>query len=813
LVGVLTIAAALLTSLIVLAFQGNVPITIWPFLLVWCLILLPTFLLWSTFVSFLYSLVRNRYTTYALALGAFMWTSYKNETGGLSWVWNWPLWGVLQWSDMGVFELVRGELVYNRLLALTATLFFTVLTVRLFPRRQIDATNLLLRLRPLPLLKSTLKLSPVIIPPIVLALMLGSRIDAGFQGDQREKAGKDYWRKNVATWTDSDIPDLVGVELDLELFPERRSFEARGTYRLLNEHDHDLAVIPITRGAGWRRPDSLADSPPDSTPDEDVSQAPLWFLNGEPFEPEDAAGLMLFRLPQPLTPGAELTIGFHHSGEVPAGATENGGGTSEFILPSGVVLTSFRPTIVPGVGYNDSIGVDEDNRYDAKEFPEDHYEGVTRSLFGGSFAPYHVSMRVTAPEEYRINGVGVLRSDEVADGKRTVLWETDSPVRFFNVVAGRWTEARGQEGTVIYHHPEHTYNIPGMLEALDGARKYYSEWFFPYPWQELKISEFPALAGYAQGFPTNITFSEGIGFLTKEGEEDAAAPFMVTAHESAHQWWGNILTPGEGPGGNLLSEGMAHFSTLLLFELVRGLKSRIAFAKMIEDQYGDRRQKDSERPLVKIDGSRPGDTTVTYDKAGWVFWMLLNHMGRKNCLSGIQSFIAHYEGDRDHPLLEDYIAHLRPFAPDAEAYDAFVQQWFLEVVVPKYELEDVQKAGDPESGWTVTMTIENTGTGVMPVEVALSAGERFPDEDDESPESGADPDSRAEAVPGPGEVLAAEIVDAPETGYQEVRTTVTLGPNESAQLVIECSFEPERVVVDPDALVLMLGRKYATLEL
>ena len=28
----------------------------------------------------------------------------------------------------------------------------------------------------------------------------------------------------------------------------------------------------------------------------------------------------------------------------------------------------------------------------------------------------------------------------------------------------------------------------------------------------------------------------------------------------------------------------------------------------------------------------PGDQTVTYDKAGWVFWMLLNHLGRERGL-------------------------------------------------------------------------------------------------------------------------------------------------------------------------------------
>ena len=43
------------------------------------------------------------------------------------------------------------------------------------------------------------------------------------------------------------------------------------------------------------------------------------------------------------------------------------------------------------------------------------------------------------------------------------------------------------------------------------------QWFHPYPWKELKVSaSSPALAGYAQGFATNITFSEAIGFLTEE---------------------------------------------------------------------------------------------------------------------------------------------------------------------------------------------------------------------------------------------------------------------------------------------------------
>ena len=142
-------------------------------------------------------------------------------------------------------------------------------------------------------------------------------------------------------------------------------------------------------------------------------------------------------------------------------------------------------------------------------------------------------MLVRAPAEYTVNSVGTLVSEELEDGIRTVVWETDHSVKLLNVVAGKWDVRRG-DGTAIFYHPEHSYNIDEMSEALDGSRRYYSDWFYPYPWNELKVSQFPNMASYAQGFPTNITFSEGIGFLTKS-EPKTNLAFMVTAHEAAHQ--------------------------------------------------------------------------------------------------------------------------------------------------------------------------------------------------------------------------------------------------------------------------------------
>ena len=88
-----------------------------------------------------------------------------------------------------------------------------------------------------------------------------------------------------------------------------------------------------------------------------------------------------------------------------------------------------------------------------------------------------------------------------------------------------------------------------MLEALDGAREWYSKWFWPYPWKELRISEVPGLAGYAQGFPSNIVFSESIGFLPKPSaiaSDGADSSTIRSPMQGCHPCVGNARQYGAG---------------------------------------------------------------------------------------------------------------------------------------------------------------------------------------------------------------------------------------------------------------------------
>ncbi len=156
------------------------------------------------------------------------------------------------------------------------------------------------------------------------------------------------------------------------------------------------------------------------------------------------------------------------------GLSQGSGGAGQFILESGIVLTPFAPAFVPVPGYLPGLGVDEDNSAEPRDRPDDFYEGETEPLFGWGGGPFTVRTRITTPEAFTANGVGRLVSSEVAGGRRTVVWEADHPVTLFNVIAGRYEVTEG-DGTAIYHHPEHDYNIEEMSAALDAARRYYAE--------------------------------------------------------------------------------------------------------------------------------------------------------------------------------------------------------------------------------------------------------------------------------------------------------------------------------------------------
>ncbi len=752
--GVIVVTAFIASAIMVLA-QGKVAFSVTPYLLLWVLLLLPSFFLIVSLVFAAYGMAKGRYGAYGIALGFIAIGIWAGLTSRENWVTDWSLSSAVRWSDMSVLEFDRRALVFNRLFWLSVGILLWRAALRLYPRVDRDPIRWLqgglIRRR----WRSLRPAMPWLIGTAVLGAFTLREVRLGPDGARAKKIGKDYWKKNLATWWNTPTPWVKDAQINVRLDPADRAWTVDGSYLVVNHRDTVLTEVPLTVGR-WTGMRFTAD--------------------GDSIQPDTASHLYVFSLKRPLAQGDSVRLGFSYNGRH-TGSSRAGGGAGEFVMPSGAVMQGWSPVFFPVLGYVEGIGSDEDNTFEPRDYPENFWEAQTPALFG-SQRPMTVRTTLDVPADFLANGVGELVREEVKNGRRIREFNTDVPVMAFNVVAGRWAERKGK-GTALYYHPAHTYNIDEMLDAMDNARRYYGEWFGEFPWKELRVSEFPALATYAQGFPTNITFSEGIGFLTKS-EPKTNLAFLVTAHEIAHQWWGNMLTPGAGPGANILSEGMSHFSTALLIEQVKGFRNGLEFRKRIETRYAENRFSDAERKLYRIDGSKQGDNTVTYDKGGWVFLMLMDRMGREPTLRGMRDFILKFRGNDDHAVLQDFTAHMRPYAPDTAAYNDFVRQWFDSVVVAEYKVESATTTST-DGRWETREWIRNVGKADMPVDIAVTRGERFPE----------------------------DTTKAPSTPYAQAVTRARVGGEATVEVRIQSDFAPEKVVVDPDVRVLQLRRPLA----
>lgn len=752
----------------VLLHGGGSSLELRPFVIVWGLLFLPTALFWWAFVHAVYGLTQRRAATWGAALALIVATVWLLADGEMTWLTNWPLLTIRVWSDLSVFELDRQALVLNRLmvLALAAALAWVGFAAESHPGGGRRGDPLDGERRPAAWVR---RLWPAAIPATtaaMLAFMLWGEVHGGFQGDAARERLENYWRMNFETFRDAELPELAHVDLELDLEPAEHRFDAAGSYVLVNRTGAPLPWIPLSGGLFW--------------------EGLEWTVDGRPAAPENRAGLYLFRLDEPLAIGQTLELGFRYSGVLPKGPTRNGiaPGTFEFLLPAGVVVTARNPDFVPVVGFVGGRGVDADNRTEPRIHPPEFHLGETSGETDRSSFTHRLEIR--APAEYTVNSTGILEGVAEEDGRKIWIWISDAPLRVWNIIAGRYEVARGDHGTAVYYDPHHGTNVRTMLDALEGARRYYSEWFHPYPWEELRLSEFPAVSVYARGNATNIFFSEGLGFTTAPGGR-VDLPFGIAAHEAAHSWWGHIVANGDGPGGIVISEGGAHFATLMLLEELRGENQRMRFARAIESDYGEFRRPSSEKPLVETTWHRPADAMVIYNKGAWAFWMLMRHMGHDAFLAGVQDFFRLYHLNPDHPVLQDFLAVIRPYAPDTAAYDRFTQQWFYEIAMPEYRFTRAEKRpladACADCPHAVEITLENIGTATMPIEIAATRGRRF------EPDGGVSPD------------------------YRDCRGELDLAPGESGSLTLSCAFEPERIVVDPDVHVLQLQRQAGTVRL
>ena len=390
----LLMMASALMALLLVALLGDGRVDVLPLVVTWGGIAGSSLVLWGAF-SLVLAVTFGRAAAYALGLTALGGTLFAALSGALTWATNWPAVGALRWSDFGLFELDWTPLLLNRALLLCAAVALGLAAWRLFERTERDPSRRLDRLGVRSLLHTFGPALPFAAAALVLAGILTTRIDAGYQGDVARGWANTYWRSNAAEWSGAPAPSRTHIDLRIRLVPDRHQVQIDGTYTLVNPTNQPMERVPFTV-----RP-ALGDV--------------AWRVGGEVVDAEVESGT------------ARLAAGAR-AGRHPRRRLFVRRHVSRRILARRRRSRAVRPTVRRAPAYATR------RLPPLARIPRRARSGgaLPRRLLPGSPLPpavggatlFTTRVAVTAPRALTVNGVGEKTDEREAGDERTVVWES-----------------------------------------------------------------------------------------------------------------------------------------------------------------------------------------------------------------------------------------------------------------------------------------------------------------------------------------------------------------------------------------------------
>jgi ABC-2 type transport system permease protein len=743
----LSLALILLTALTALGWQATkhlAPVELGPYLIVYSVILIPSMIFLVAVSLALNVILRSKYLAYfaGIALGAGLVFLFLKDHR--NWVYNPILSTLWTYSDMTRLTPYRTGLLLHRVYWIAITVGLLAITHYFFGRVSAGTRHFFSRAR----IATSGWTVAIAVLGLTVAVASGvairAEINKGGDNDWIEGARNRYEDRFKAAYGEAPQPEWTRVELKVQLDPARHGMHARGDFGLINRSGKPIDTVLVTMDPAY-----------------DWQTLKVDGVSGPPRVDELAR---VFTFDAPMQPGGTATLHAEWDAIIPRGMLRQSSGYSTFIEEGGSFLGAGFVDWLPAIGYQD--GLELGNEETRKKYGKAKQEPVPEmkdakfvpALFGRQNLAYDTHLEITVPSDQTALSAGRLIKTLDQGTRRTFVYESDHPVVFFPILASRYAERRSGD-FAIYYYPEHTFNVDKLLDALIASRTKYERDFGPFPFRDLRIAEFPRLSGFAQGHPTMIPFSEGIGFLTRDDADHVNSNYFVVAHEVGHQWWGNIVEPGRSKGGNVLSEGLAEYSAGALMDETIGKQATKVFRKYEEDGYLRGRSVDHEMPLVTVDDSHPSHSAIRYQKAGMVFHMLESLIGRDKMNVALSEYVKRFGWQENHPTIHNLIAILKAQTPDG-SIDYFYDQWFYNITLPDFRISSatVHQEGDE---YVVEFTADNIGQGKLPVFIEAISG------DEKHPES-----------------------------LKTVAVRVMVEAGKETKGTIRCPFKPERVVLD-----------------
>ncbi len=187
--------------------------------------------------------------------------------------------------------------------------------------------------------------------------------------------------------------------------------------------------------------------------------------------------------------------------------------------------------------------------------------------------------------------------------------------------------------TVAVPPPSPSRNAQAVANSSAHAVEFFAHRFGPYPYTSLALTQMPGVV--SQGWPSLI-FLSSFSFLTPTEKSQLHMSALATilsenviVHETAHQWWGDLLS-WKSYRDQWLFEALSNYSALLLLESENPSQFRVVMEKYRQDLLAKNKEGS---PLADAGpvtfGTRlncshfpDGYDAISYGRGTWLFHML-----------------------------------------------------------------------------------------------------------------------------------------------------------------------------------------------
>jgi Peptidase family M1 domain len=281
--------------------------------------------------------------------------------------------------------------------------------------------------------------------------------------------------------------------------------------------------------------------------------------------------------------------------------------------------------------------------------------------------------------------------------------------------------------------------LRAVAADVSSSLEFYSGLFGPPALKTLTVAPIPGTFG--QGFP-GLVYLSTFAYLDpaerpaalRGARQEVFFSDLITAHETAHQWWGSVVTSGSFDD-DWLVEALANYSALMWLEKKKGPKA----LESVLDGYRESLLKkdtagnvvESVGPIVwggrlRASGTADDWVVITYGKGAWILHMLRRRMGDERFRSMLAELRHRFEF---RPITTtDFRMLAREFRPprtSGEVIDTFFENWVDATGVPSLKMRYTVKGVAPSvqlSGGVSQTGVDDDFSMDVPVEVQFARG-------------------------------------------------------------------------------------------